>query len=462
MVESFFGLASRPFCVAPNSESYVPIACCQEAIETSVRCVVRGEGPSTIIAGAGLGKTICAMKIAQRLRDRMQVVLLSSSQLCTRRALLQSILYHLGLPYRETSEGNLRIQLQERLSHPSATALDVVLVIDEAQTLSVKLLDEIRILTNSLCRGKPSVHLVLIGTLKLEDTLAHPHMESLNQRVVSRNYLTPLSHQETQRYVHGKIEWAGGDPASVFEPTAIDAIYRASDGIPRLIEQLADQAILQSGIQAQRPIPASRIGAVWTQLNQLPNPWSEPELTRYRTAPVAAPSAIAEPRADDLSPEFSELSTTDETDHTDETVSTPVFEPSATFEPSDTFEFGSLDEEPPSVNLFQSFIQDPIQEPLVTSGKTKQVRQTSTATLDESFRQLIKDLNLSAIQLEPRDHAFVKAELTSKRSPKPVASAPRSMRPSTYELVGVSVDGDDRDMIVLIEEQDWINPFAIR
>ena len=459
MVESFFGLASRPFCVAPNSESYVPIACCQEAIETSVRCVVRGEGPSTIIAGAGLGKTICAMKIAQRLRDRMQVVLLSSSQLCTRRALLQSILYHLGLPYRETSEGNLRIQLQERLSHPSATASEVVLVIDEAQTLSVKLLDEIRILTNSLCQGKPSVHLVLIGTLKLEDTLAHPHMESLNQRVVSRNYLTPLSHQETQRYVHCKIEWAGGDPASVFEPTAIDAIYRASDGIPRLIEQLADQAILQSGIQAQRPIPASRIGAVWTQLNQLPNPWSEPELTRYPSAQNASPSTIAEPMADGLSPEFSELSTTHETD---QTVSTPASEHSEEFEHSATFEFGSLDEEPSPVNLFHSFIQDPIQEPSVTLGKTKQLRQTSTATLDESFRQLIKDLNLSAIQLEPRDHAFVKAELTSKRSPKPVASAPRSMRSSTYELVGVSVDGDDRDMIVLIEEQDWINPFAIR
>lgn len=433
MVESFFGLSKRPFHVAPNPDSYVPTTCCNTAIENSVRCVLRAEGPSLIIAGAGLGKSICSMMIASKLSASMQVALLASSQICTRRALLQSIHYHLGLPYQESSEGKLRLNLQEYLSQPKSTPRRVVLVIDEAQTLSVKLLDELRLLTNSVSSGQPCLHLVLAGTLKLEDTLAHPHMESLNQRIVSREYLTPLSHSETLNYIQKKIVLAGADPSAIFEPAALDAIFRASDGIPRLIEQLADQAILQSGTQAQKPIPASRIGAVWTQLHQLPNPWSEPELTRH-------PQAVA-------SPENSPVATEHDQDA----------------QPEGVIEFGSLDsqdslvEDPQPVSLFQAFIEDTPEEQNTNN------KLFSSTSLEASFLQLIKSLNLAAIQLQPSKHAFAKSKQPTKRTPKSVANHRDSnVRATSGHLVGVSVDGDDRDMIVLIEEHDWVSPFAVR
>lgn len=429
MVESFFGLSKRPFCVTPNLDSYVPTACCSLAIDNAIRCVRRAEGPSLIIAGAGLGKSICSMMIASRLSSWMQVALLASSQICTRRALLQSIHYHLGLPYHETSEGKLRLTLQKYLSQPESKPHRVVLVIDEAQTLSVKLLDELRLLTNSVSSGQPCVHLVLAGTLKLEDTLAHPHMESLNQRIVSRDYLTPLSHSETLQYIRKKIELAGADPGAVFEPAALDAIFRASDGIPRLIEQLADQAILQSGTQAQKPIPASRIGAVWTQLHQLPNPWSEPELTRH---PHPSENLVNAPT---------------ETEHDQDD------------EPEAVIEFGaldSLDQEPEPVSLFQAFIEDPLEDRNIRN------EPTGPASLDESFRQLIKELNLAAIQLQPNRPAVSKAEQPTKRTSKPISNTSPSPRAASGHIVGVSVDGDDRDMIMLIEEQDWVSPFAIR
>lgn len=433
MVESFFGLSKRPFCVAPDPSSYVPVPCSDQAIEHSLRCVHRGEGPSVIIAGAGLGKSICSMMIASKLSSSMQVVLLASSQICTRRALLQSILYHLGLPYQENSEGKLRLALHEYLSRPQSTPSGVVLVIDEAQTLSVKLLDEIRLLTNTLTSGRPCVHLVLAGTLKLEDALAHPHLESLNQRIVSREYLTPLSHSETLHYIRKKIEFAGADHSAIFEPAALDAIFRASDGIPRLIEQLADQAILQSGTHAQKPIPSSRIGAVWTQLHQLPNPWSEPELTRH-------PQAVARPENPPVATEH----------HQDDP-------------PEGVIEFGSLDSldspdlEPQAVSLFQAFIEDPPKERNTIN------KLVSSTSLEESFLQLIKNLNLAAIHLQPNKHAFAKAEQPTKRTPKPVANPTNSnLLATSGHLVGVSVDGDDRDMIVLIEEHEWVSPFAIR
>ena len=456
MVEAFFGFERRPFSVSPCLDSYVPIAGSELAVEHSVRCVVRGEGPSLIIAGSGLGKTMCAMRIAQVLGDRMQVVFLASSPLCTRRALLQSILYHLGLPHREMSEGDLRIELQEHLRGTGGESGGLLLLVDEAQTLSMKLLDELRILTNTLCEGKPCVHLILAGTLKLEDTLAHPHMESLHQRIVARHYLAPLSHSETLRYVQRKIELAGGNVASVFQPDALEAIYRASDGIPRLIDQLADQAILQSGFEAQKPIPASRIGAVWTQLHQLPSPWLTPH----------------ERSNEESQEEFQEGSLVE-----------AVVSESSESEPS--VEFGALEEEPletDAVSLFQSFLEDPLEQDPLEQNPLEQdpgfrsnagsnagsvagravVSPVSSGGLDESFQQWIKELRLSAVHLDPSHHAFVRAESTAKQLPKPVASGPSYPRTGPGQIVGESVDGDDRDMIVMVEEHGWINPFAIR
>lgn len=450
MVESLFGLARRPFCVAPDVDSYVPTACSQGAIETSVRSVIRGEGPSLIIAGAGLGKTICTMKIAQMLRSSMQVVLLSSAQLCTRRALLQSILFHLGLPHQETDEGTLRIELHQRLSPPSAVREGIALVIDEAQSLSIKLLEEIRILSNTLSDGKPVVHLVLAGSLKLEDTLSHPQMESLNQRIVARNYLAPLSHPETHLYVRRKIELAGGKPERVFESTALDAIYRASEGIPRLIEQLADQAILQSGLESRKPIKADRIGAVWTQLHQLPNPWSQ------------SPSTNVDP------PSFDSLQDDRTQEPPDEALdSAPedsFGDTSIELDSEAAVEFGALDEEPTKVNLFEPFIQDPVGKrvPVDKTGTLAKSTGVSTATLDESFRELIKTLKLTAIQLQPSDRVFARANLETRKAPKPVEQADQASQTATCEFVGISVDGDDRDMLVVIEDQGWVNPFAIR
>jgi len=153
----------------------------------------------------------------------------------------------------------------------------LVLIVDEAQTLSMKLLDELRLLTNVVRNGVPRVRLVLCGTMRLEECLSHPHMESMNQRLAARCYLTPLSIQETAQYVTHKIELSGVSSANVMTRDALDAIYRGSDGIPRLIDQLADQSLLLACNDRERPVSAAMVGRAWCMLQQLPNPWSEPE-----------------------------------------------------------------------------------------------------------------------------------------------------------------------------------------
>ncbi len=278
MYEPFFGFVKRPFLAASTLDRYFPATCIEQTFQTTTRAIQRGEGPVAIFGGTGLGKTMCCLRIADSFRRNFEVVMLSSSQLITRRALLQSLLFELRMPYRDLTEGELRLSLMSRLQPSTENPTDgLVLVIDEAQTLSMKLLDEIRLLTNVVRNGIPRVRLVLCGTMRLEDCLSHPNMDSLNQRLAARCYLTPLSNQETGQYVIHKIELSGVEGSTVITRDALDAIYRGSDGIPRLIDQLADQSLLLACNDRERPISAAMVGRAWCMLQQLPNPWSEPE-----------------------------------------------------------------------------------------------------------------------------------------------------------------------------------------
>lgn len=285
MYESFYGFDQRPFLTAPTLDRYFPAASIEATYQTVMRAVQRGEGPVAIFGGAGLGKTMCCLRIAASIPRSFDVVTLTSAQVVTRRALLQSLLYELHLPCGDGSEGVLRLTLLERLQSAQENSTEgIVLIVDEAQTLSVKLLDELRVLTNIVHNGVPRLRLVLCGTLRLEETLTHPHMESLNQRLAARCYLAPLSHEESNRYVQYKIELCGQRWEEVITPDGLEAIYRAADGIPRLIDQVADQSLLVGAKEKIRPINATVVGYAWSLLQQLPNPWSD-------AIPSGAPSA---------------------------------------------------------------------------------------------------------------------------------------------------------------------------
>lgn len=278
MYESFFGFVKRPFLAVSTLDRYFPSTSVEQTCQTTTRAISRGEGPVAIFGGTGLGKTMCCMRVADNFRRNFEVVMLASSQLITRRALLQSLLFELRCPYREMSEGELRLTLMNRLQPSTENPTDgLVLIIDEAQTLSIKLLEELRLLTNVVRNGIPRVRMILCGTMRLEECLSHPHMESLNQRLAARCYLTPMSMSETAQYVKHKIELSGVDSSTVMTRDALEAIFRGSDGIPRLVDQLADQALLLACNDRERPVSAAMVGRAWCMLQQLPNPWSEPE-----------------------------------------------------------------------------------------------------------------------------------------------------------------------------------------
>jgi len=164
----------------------------------------------------------------------------------------------------------------------------MLLLVDEAHTLPLRLLEEVRLITNIMCEGQPRVRLVLAGGSQMEERLASPKLESFHQRIAARCYLQSLTRDETIGYVQQQIAQAGGIAEAVFTTAALKAIYTATDGIPRLINQVCDHALMLAAAGGQRQLGPDGIAEAWADLQQLPAPWHESakSLAATRSAPV--------------------------------------------------------------------------------------------------------------------------------------------------------------------------------
>ncbi len=274
MHEELFHSPDRPFRATPDARCYFAHDNIETARQTVVRAVQRAEGPVMVLGGAGLGKSILGMVVVDDLSQRFDVVTLNAARLCSRRALLQSILFELQLPYRDLSEGDLRLSILARLEPSDQHAPDGVLIlVDEAHTLPAKLLDELRLITNFTRNHQPRARLVLIGSLRLEHTFAEPQMESFNQRLAARCYLQPMNRQQTSDYVRYQMTRAGLKPRELITDEAIQTVYAASEGVPRLTNQIMDHALVLAITRNQCPISAALVEEAWADLQQLPAPW---------------------------------------------------------------------------------------------------------------------------------------------------------------------------------------------
>jgi type II secretory pathway predicted ATPase ExeA len=297
MYEAFFSLKHRPFAAAATADRYVPTQSLEQARTTLVRVIERAEGPGLVVGPAGTGKSILCQVLAQHFRGRFLVALLASARLCTRRALLQNILFELRLPYRDLDESELRLSLIDHLEPRAGAAEGLLLLVDEAHTLPLRLWEEIRLITNLVRDGQPRVRLVMAGGMAMEERLAHPKLDSLQQRIAARCYLQAMHRDETIYYVQEQLRRAGADPAQLFTDPALKAIHTATDGIPRLVNQVCDHALMLAALGGHKQLGADGIQEAWADLQQLPVPWHEPArpaIPAGQTAGGAAQGGVVE------------------------------------------------------------------------------------------------------------------------------------------------------------------------
>jgi type II secretory pathway predicted ATPase ExeA len=277
MYEAFFDLNRRPFTPAPDPNRYFPAETIENARQNLLRCVQRSEGTGLVTGPSGTGKTLLCQVLAEQLRPALSVVHLCSGRLGSPGALYQAILHGLGRSYRGMDEGELHLALVDYLTCREDPPVGLVLLVDEAHTLSLRLLDEVRMLTNLVCSGESRVRVVLAGGPILEERFASPKLESFAQRLAVRCYLEPFSRSETEQYVCAQIDAAGGKAGELFTAEAAGAVYQATDGVPRLVNQLCDHVLLLAWADGDSTVDAPKVEAAWADLQQLPAPWTADE-----------------------------------------------------------------------------------------------------------------------------------------------------------------------------------------
>lgn len=313
----------NPFPATPSPDRYVAVGSTEQARVRLLEAIDRREGPALIVGPAGTGKTLLCQLIANTYRTRFDVAFLSETRICTRKALLQHLLHHLGLPYSDRSEGELRLALIDRAATggPDSRA-GVLIVVDEAHTLPSRLLEELRMMSGIVRNGSPRVQLVLAGGPSLDERLSQPRMEALSQRIGARCYLHPLGQRETSDYVRESIRRVGANPERCIEETACQAVYYASNGIPRLINQTLSRAFAIAESIGRDRMTGELVERAWADLQQLPSPLCDSEDTKTQYQPISQASSDASSTSTSIL-EFGELGS-DEGDLSTHSTSAPI------------------------------------------------------------------------------------------------------------------------------------------
>jgi putative secretion ATPase (PEP-CTERM system associated) len=241
--EKYFQLRERPFALSPDPEYLYPSKVHQEAL-SYLRYGIEGHAGFVAITGEiGSGKTTMLQSLLGRL-DRNTTVARIVNTMLDPRELLDAIMLDFGMDPTGIGKPVLLHRLAEFLVAQRQAGRLTLLVIDEAQNLSLPALEEIRMLSNLETEKSKLLQIIMIGQPELREKLALPQLQQLRQRITVSYHLTPLDADETANYVNHRLRRAALGPAVEFPRDVTDLIHQRSRGVPRIINVIADATLL--------------------------------------------------------------------------------------------------------------------------------------------------------------------------------------------------------------------------
>jgi type II secretory pathway predicted ATPase ExeA/pSer/pThr/pTyr-binding forkhead associated (FHA) protein len=295
MYQEFFRLDSRPFDISPDPRFVYMTAQHSRAI-ANMRFALLNRDSFVIITGEiGIGKTTIINSVLEELGPDYITAKLTHTTLSDIE-LLQALLSAFGMPNYSRKKVLLLDTLRDFFMGQHRAGRHVVIVVDEAQNLSVTALEELRLLSCIDTSERRIVSIVLTGQPGLNDLLDAPGLTQLRQRTRLRQHLDALNAEETADYVRHRLEVCGGDAGRIFPPESLLDIHRLTGGIPRLINTLCDTALMACMVD-ERPAVDSRI--IDDVVQELRWNWFEeqrPRRSRNDDEPAAKPGQQS-PRA---------------------------------------------------------------------------------------------------------------------------------------------------------------------
>ncbi|MFH1458691.1 MAG: AAA family ATPase [Candidatus Omnitrophota bacterium] len=262
MYEKFYAFSEKPFNTTPDSRFFFPSTKHQEALNSLIYAINERKGFVVITGEIGAGKTTVCRTLLNKLDINTRVATITNTHL-TCKELIAEILEEFQVNYAPGTKQKLLSQLNAFLIKQLAAGINVILIIDEAQNLSTKVLEEVRMLSNLETEKEKLIQIILVGQPQLKEKLKNIRLEQFKQRVAVFYHLSSLNRQETQNYISHRLKLVSANGTyDLFNSEAIDLVHQHSNGIPRVINLICDSALLSGYIYDVKKITEKIIDEV--------------------------------------------------------------------------------------------------------------------------------------------------------------------------------------------------------
>lgn len=269
MYEAYYGLSTKPFQLNPDPSFYFASKQHRRAKAYLEYGVLRNEGFIVITGEIGAGKTTIVRGLLESLdADKVVAGNLVSTQLDAEDT-LRMVGAAFGVRTKDVSKADLLMSLEAFLVSQTSQGKRCLLIVDEAQNLTARAVEELRMLSNFQFGKQALLQSFLVGQPEFREILQDPQMQQLRQRVIAACHIGPMDVEETQGYIEHRLKCAGASPSRPhFEAAAFEAIFEASGGIPRRINAICDRLLLLGFLEGKETLTAAEVKEVALEIHQ--------------------------------------------------------------------------------------------------------------------------------------------------------------------------------------------------
>lgn len=259
MYLNYYQLTARPFKLTPDIRFLFRSQCQEKALAYLLYGIEQGEGFVVITGGVGHGKTTLIQRLSKEVKaQRVEVTRIAAANLDAE-SILELVCVSLNIPIDGKSRVGLFKALEDFLLKRKSKNIRVLLVIDEAQTLTDEALEELRILTNIEEGGKAALQIFLVGQIELRHTLLLPKFEHLRQRIIASYNIEPFTRAETEKYIQTRLKEANWKDDPLIHPIVYDFVQEWTGGVPRRINLLMDRLLLLGYVEEKHELSEHEI-----------------------------------------------------------------------------------------------------------------------------------------------------------------------------------------------------------
>jgi putative secretion ATPase (PEP-CTERM system associated) len=268
MYESYYGLRDKPFRLRPDPTFFFGSKGHKRAMSYLEYGLSQGEGFIVVTGEVGAGKTTLVRKLLNKLESSKIVSAHLANTHLDPENTLKMVAGAFGLPYEDASKAAILIRLEQFFRQCEQNGQRALLVVDEAQNLTAKTLEELRMLSNFQSGDKSLLQTFLLGQPEFRKTLHSDSMQQLRQRVTATYHLGPLDIEETRTYIEHRLLTVGWNNDPSFTADAFVAIYDFTGGIPRNINSLCDRLLLMGYLEELHAFGSDEVEEVIRDIQQ--------------------------------------------------------------------------------------------------------------------------------------------------------------------------------------------------